>query len=196
MPRLRRIGFVVIAAAAVVLVGCEDELTAEGLLAQYDSDADGINDAEDLWPYFAGIPIDRDQDGLPDRYDPWPDTAGVPATPAVPAEPDYDGDGVPDSADQYPAGEDRVDSDADGTANVFDDDPYGAVNEVLIKQIDSDADYTPDWLDPTPFRNDFRDEDGDGYSNYIDSEPTVSNDYDNDGYSNSSDYDPYDDDEW
>lgn len=110
--------------------------------------------------------------------------------------PDHDRDGLTDLADPYPAGEDRIDSDEDGTFNAFDSDPYGQLTAFQLRRIDRDGDWTPDWFDETPGLNDFGDQDGDQYPNHSDPDPMDNNDLDGDGRMNNTDYNPYDGEEW
>ncbi len=93
-----------------------------------DSDLDGAGDSEDLFPADPGEQADSDGDGLGDRSDPDDDNDGVPdvddAFALDPAESaDTDRDGTGDAADAFPANaNESADSDGDGLGDHADDD--------------------------------------------------------------------------
>jgi len=97
---------------------------------------------------------------------------------------DTDGDGVCDSDDICPGGNDNVDTDGDGTPNFCDPCPADNPN-------DSDGDGVCNSNDVCPGGNDNVDTDGDGTPNFCDPCPTDNpNDSDGDGVCNSSDVCP------
>jgi hypothetical protein len=97
---------------------------------------------------------------------------------------DTDGDGVCDSDDICPGGNDTVDTDGDGTPNFCDPCPNDNPN-------DSDGDGVCNSSDVCPGGSDTADTDGDGTPNFCDPCPNDNpNDSDGDGVCNSSDVCP------
>ena len=120
-----------------------------------DTDADGMPDRTDNFPFDATEQSDRDNDGIGDNADRFPNN---------PAEQrDFDQDGIGDNSDP--------DDDNDGVADSNDALPFDATDSV-----DRDSDSVGDKTDelPTNFQE-FRDSDKDGIGNRFDP------DNDNDG---------------
>ena len=123
-----------------------------------DTDGDGVNNAEDAFPYDPDENSDLDDDGVGDNSDPDVDGDGRPnAEDAFPrdasewvdtdqdglgnnADPDDDDDGVDDGQDAFPL-DDRgaVDSDGDGLPNQWETD--NGLNPNDASDSDSDLDF-------------------------------------------------------
>lgn len=127
-----------------------------------DTDGDGVNNAEDAFPYDPNESSDLDGDGVGDN-----------------ADPDDDGDGVQDTEDAFPEdGAEWVDTDGDGVGNNSDSDDDGDGVEDFADAFplddrgssDSDADGLPDqWeiqygLNPNDASDSDSDQDSDGFT--------------------------------
>ena len=138
---------------------------------------------------------DSDADGIANFYDAYPYDSG---NGYVPSEPDADGDGIPDSSDPSPwdhdnysaangvswQGDVRGDADGDGISNFYDQFPYDFYNG-SIPMFDQDGDGIPDGEDPAPsahtnlspingglwYTAALADADGDGNPNFTDPWP-------------------------
>ncbi len=75
----------------ILLQTSKMKVTTESLLAEIDSDNDGINDTWDAFPEDSQYQFDSDEDGMPDR---WEEAYGLNAFDASDASVDSDGDGV------------------------------------------------------------------------------------------------------
>jgi outer membrane protein OmpA-like peptidoglycan-associated protein len=158
-------------------IGTNNDLFFTGLggisysfLTEFDSDGDGVVDADDACSNTPtgirvdefGCPIDKDNDGVPDYQD---NCSGTPKNVKVDATGcpfDSDNDGVPDYTDICPDTPNGIavdelgcpyDLDADGIPDYMDkcpDTPYSV--EVNIKgcPLDTDLDGVPDYLDQCP----------------------------------------------
>jgi len=99
-----------------------------------------------------------------------------------PQLPDDDADGVADSCDVCPGGDDLADGDGDGLADFCDSCPNGD------NALDADGDSVPDGCDVCPGFNDTQDADGDGIPNGCDPCPnSVGDDSDGDGVCDAGD---------
>ena len=138
---------------------------------------------------------DSDADGIANFYDAYPYDSG---NGYVPSEPDADGDGIPDSSDPSPwdyhnfsaangiswQGDARGDADNDGISNFYDQFPYDYYNG-NVPVFDQDGDGIPDGEDPAPsdstnlspvngglwYTAALADADGDGNPNFTDPWP-------------------------
>ena len=157
-----------------------------------DSDADGVLNTNDAFPYDATETTDTDSDGIGDNSDPDIDNdSALNASDAFPYDAsetaDTDSDGVGDNTDP--------DIDDDGVLNADDAFPYDATETT-----DTDSDGVGDNTDPDidddgvlnaddafPYdATETTDTDGDGIGDNTDP------DIDNDGFLNASDAFPYD----
>jgi outer membrane protein OmpA-like peptidoglycan-associated protein len=139
-------------------------------LTEFDTDGDGVIDADDACPNTAagikvdefGCPIDTDNDGVPDYQD---NCSGTPQNVRVDASgcpSDSDNDGVPDYTDICPDTPNGIavdelgcpyDLDADGIPDYMDkcpDTPYSVEVNNYGCPLDSDLDGVPDYLDQCP----------------------------------------------
>ncbi|MDA9920135.1 hypothetical protein N9D87_01555 [bacterium] len=129
---------------------------------QFDSDNDGLNDAEDDFPFDSSETLDSDSDGIGNN-----------------ADSDDDGDGVSDEDDAFaldPA--ESLDTDGDGVGNNADGDddndgiPDGADDDPLVSAQDSDGDGVADIFDEFPSDPaNFTDSDSDGVYDFFDAAP-------------------------
>ncbi|MDB2556767.1 hypothetical protein N9X77_02230 [Luminiphilus sp.] len=129
---------------------------------QFDSDKDGLNDAEDDFPFDSSETLDSDSDGIGNNTDS-----------------DDDGDGVSDEDDAFaldPA--ESLDTDGDGVGNNADGDddndgiPDGADDDPLVSAQDSDGDGVADIFDEFPSDPaNFTDSDSDGVYDFFDAAP-------------------------
>lgn len=144
------------------------------LLAEADSDADGVPDSADRCPGFDDR-LDADDDGAPDACDPCPlDEAD-----------DSDGDGRCGDVDLCPGHDDFQDGDGDGVADGCDACPVDFFN-------DSDGDAACDSDDPCPL-DALNDQDGDGVCDSLDQCPfDALDDEDGDGLCGDADPCPQD----
>jgi OOP family OmpA-OmpF porin len=140
------------------------------LLAEKDSDGDGVPDTLDQCPGTppgvkvdsVGCPIDTDGDGVPDYLDNCPDTPRGAKVDANGCPTDSDGDGVFDGIDKCPntpkgaivdADGCPTDSDKDGVYDGIDqcpNTPCGAVVDSVGCPLDSDNDGVYDGIDECP----------------------------------------------
>ncbi|MCG8404367.1 MAG: proprotein convertase P-domain-containing protein [Phycisphaerales bacterium] len=125
------------------------------------------------------ILVDGDGDGVADVCDPCP----------IDNPDDTDADGVCESEDICPGGDDNVDTDADGVPDFCDVCPGGDDN------VDSDGDGVPDFCDVCAGGDDNVDGDGDGVADFCDPCPADDpDDSDGDGVCDSNDVCPGGDD--
>ena len=150
-----------------------------------DTDNDGVNDANDAFPLNGSEQRDTDGDGIGDNADPDDDGDGIPDTQEQaqgtnPRAADSDGDGVPDNSDAFPTNaNEQYDNDGDGLGNNadLDDDNDGV----------SDADEIAAGTNPF-----VADSDGDGVNDGQDAlplNPAEQVDSDGDGTGNNADSD-------
>jgi hypothetical protein len=116
----------------------------------FDSDADGVNDCEDLCPCDPSN-ADGDGDGVPDCADPCPDD-GTDAC-IDPCRQDSDGDGLNDCEDPCPYDPSpAADADSDGIPDCSDPCPQDPSNGCIGPcPLDADGDGVKDCGDPCPF---------------------------------------------
>jgi len=139
-------------------------------LTEFDSDGDGVIDADDACPNTPtgirvnefGCPIDSDNDGVPDYQDNCPGTLKNVKVDAYGCPIDSDNDGVPDYTDICPNTSAGIsvdelgcpyDLDADGVPDYLDrcpDTPYSVEVNNHGCPLDSDLDGVPDYLDQCP----------------------------------------------
>jgi len=139
-------------------------------LTEFDSDGDGVVDADDACGNTPegirvdefGCPIDSDNDGVPDYQDNCPGTPKNVKIDATGCPIDSDNDGIPDYTDICPdtprgiAVDDLgcpYDLDADGIPDYLDrcpDTPYSVEVNSKGCPLDSDLDGVPDYLDQCP----------------------------------------------
>jgi hypothetical protein len=152
-----------------------------------DSNATGVNGNqannsafESGAAYVFGPPPDFDGDGIPDAADNCPFTAN-------PGQEDADGDGVGDACDNCPGGDDNLDTDGDGVPDDCDNCPLTA----NPGQDDADGDGVGDACDICPGGDDNLDTDGDGVADFCDNCPAAANagqaDGDSDGVGDACD---------
>ena len=137
---------------------------------------------------FTNLVLDSDGDGIPDSNDQFPTDSTEWA--------DSDGDGVGDNGDAFPTDPTEwVDSDGDGVGDNADDFPNDPG-----EQVDSDGDGVGDNADAFPLDpTEWADSDGDGIGDNADTfplDPTEWADADGDGVGNNSDAFPTDPTEW
>jgi len=139
-------------------------------LTEFDSDGDGVIDADDACPNTPtgirvdefGCPVDKDNDGVPDYQD---NCSGTPKNVKVDVTGcpiDTDNDGVPDYTDICPNTPKGIavdelgcpyDLDADGIPDYMDrcpETPYSVEVDNNGCPLDSDFDGVPDYLDQCP----------------------------------------------
>ena len=153
--------------------GCSD--------SQKDSDGDGVNDADDVFPNDPNEDTDSDGDGTGDNADAFPNDANE--------DTDTDGDGTGNNADAFPNdASENTDSDGDGTGDNAD-----AFQNDANEDTDTDGDGTGDNADAFPNdANENTDSDGDGTGDNSDAFPNDANedtDTDGDGIGNNADTD-------
>jgi len=161
-----------------------------------DSDHDGVQNAQDIFPNNPAEWSDADGDGIGNNADADDDNDGVPdvddAFPLDPtewADTDTDGDGVGDNADVFPTDPtETADTDGDGVgdnADAFPTDP--------TETADTDGDGVGDNADMFPTDpSEWVDTDGDGVGDNADAFPTdpgETTDTDGDGIGNNADLD-------
>ena len=179
-----------------------DELDKYPVLSdyQYDTDRDGVANALDAFPFQYWYQFDLDEDGIDDYYDN-----------------DLDGDGVPNTSDDFPNDTDNdglannvdLDDDRDGIADTEDALPLDTDNDGIRNQedLDDDDDGIPDAedqylldTDNDGIKNDLdEDDDGDGVNDLGDAFPldsTESADTDGDGVGDVADVFVTDATEW
>ena len=158
------------------------------LVKDNDVDDDGVDDADDAFPFDVAESIDTDVDGIGNN-----------------ADPDDDNDTVLDADDAFPLdSEETLDTDSDGVGNNGDedDDGDGAYDAAdvfpldSLEQIDTDADGVGDNSDAFPLdTTETLDSDGDGVGDESDVFPLDENeslDSDSDGVGDNSDALPLD----
>lgn len=115
--------------------------SASNNCAVADSDLDGVNDADDAFPYNGTESVDTDLDGIGNN-----------------ADTDDDGDGVADARDAFPLNAlEILDSDGDGAGNNSDPDDDG---DGFVDALDAFPLQAGEWLDT----------DGDGIGNNTDND--------------------------
>jgi hypothetical protein len=146
-----------------------------------DSDGDGVDDLDDVFPSDVSESIDTDNDGVGDNADAFPNDATESA--------DTDNDGVGDNADAFPLdAAESADTDNDGVGDNADAFPNDATESA-----DTDNDGVGDNADAFPLdATESVDTDNDGVGNNIDAFPndaTETLDTDNDLIGNNTDAD-------
>ena len=210
--KIKKKAFVSIIVLILIIVGCG---IVEYIFYKWDSDGDGVRDAEDLFPHDPAASIDTDNDGSPDEWNEGKNQKDSTSKPtlhldAFPNDPsasiDTDKDDFPD---EWNVGKRKTNSTTGLHLDKFRDDPAAS--------IDSDGDGFPDaWnqgktqinsttglkIDQFPYnKNEWADEDEDGHGdNKDDKFPGNSDEWadeDGDGYGdNKEDAFPKDRDEW
>jgi hypothetical protein len=115
---------------------CDD---ADPLVADVDTDGDGVLDSLDAFPSNAAASEDTDNDGKPDAWNqpnPYSCAVNAPTCNGLTLDSDSDGDGVADAVDNCPlvANANQLDWDNDGIGNVCGDDlPMPGISGAIAK---------------------------------------------------------------
>ena len=184
----------------------ESVMSNEVTIIDIDSDGDGINDGQDMFPFDPNETEDTDGDGVGDNGDAFPNNPSESAdsdgdgvgdnADAFPNDPsetlDSDGDGVGDNTDAFPLNpSETIDTDGDGVGDNADDFPLDPTESA-----DSDNDGVGDNADAFPNHpGETKDSDGDGVGDNGDAfpnDPTETMDADEDGVGDNADAFPND----